>query len=197
MAYLSIQSRDHKYCQIPIPLLVSRNYEYRDINTRMVYKKETSHQYCAKLLESNRNKFVYLTLSLSEGWYKVQCRSALVKTFSEWNPMIGYSQLGSTYTMSKTSLVENFKHGGKDDTGANMATHCCCESSAEVKFLGQPQTLIQETWSPENPNFRQTILTNFSWYCFPTLPATPTIASKNVEILDQMVHSSFTASSRL
>ena len=37
-------------------------------------------------------------------------------------------------------------------------------SSPEVKFLGQPQSLEQETWPPENSNLNKT----FFWISFTT-----------------------------
>ena len=43
-------------------------------------------------------------------------------------------------------------HEWKNDMAANVASLFSKGSSPEVKFLGQPQSLGQETWPPENSN---------------------------------------------
>ena len=45
-----------------------------------------------------------------------------------------------------------------NDMVANMAALFWKESSPEVKFLGQPQSLGQETWHPGNFNFNKIFL---------------------------------------
>ena len=49
------------------------------------------------------------------------------------------------YTTTKSPLVENIIHGLKNDLDANVADTFQKGSSPEVKFLGQPQSLGQET----------------------------------------------------
>ena len=72
------------------------------------------------------------------------------KNLGEWSNAIDYkmvTSLAGVYTTTKTSLVENSKHGWKSDMVANMATLFAREESfLEVKFVGQPQTLGQESW---------------------------------------------------
>jgi hypothetical protein len=58
------------------------------------------------------------------------------------------------YTTVKNPLVEYFAHGWKNDMAASVATFLT-RSSLEVKFLGQPQSLGQETWPPENSNLNK------------------------------------------
>ena len=71
------------------------------------------------------------------------------KNLGEWSNAIDYkmvTSLAGVYTTTKTSLVENSKHGWKSDMVANMATLFAREESfLEVKFVGQPQTLGQES----------------------------------------------------
>ena len=43
----------------------------------------------------------------------------------------------------------------KNDMVANVATFFKGGGSSEVKFLGQPQSLKQETWTPENSNLNK------------------------------------------
>ena len=57
------------------------------------------------------------------------------------------SSLAVLYNTAKTSPVENFKHGCK-----MTWQHFCKGIFWEVKFLGQPQTLEQESRPPENSN---------------------------------------------
>ena len=81
--------------------------------------------------------------------------------------MIGYemsSSLSRVYVIAKTSLVENSKHGWKNDMVANMATLFVRGVLWRSCFLGKLQTLIQETWPPENFILR---LISFSSFLFP------------------------------
>ena len=90
------------------------------------------------------------------------------KNLREWSNAIGYkmvTSLAGVYTTTKTSLVENSKHGWKSEMVANMATRFSRgESFLEVKFVGQLQTLGQESWSPKNSNLRH------FWNTFPSFP---------------------------
>ena len=71
--------------------------------------------------------------------------------------MVGY-EMGflpnMVYTTTKTSLVENLKHGIKSDIAGQHGNTFCYKNSPEVKFLRQPQTLMQETWPLENFDLR-------------------------------------------
>ena len=71
--------------------------------------------------------------------------------------MIGYelgSSLVGAYIIAKTSPVENFKHGLKNHTVANMPIVSARGGSLDIKFLGQPQSLGQETRPTENSNLK-------------------------------------------
>jgi hypothetical protein len=59
------------------------------------------------------------------------------------------------YATVKNPVVENFAHGWKNDMAANVATLFLKRGSPEVKFLGQPQSLGQETWPLENSNLNK------------------------------------------
>ena len=52
---------------------------------------------------------------------------------------------GLHYGQESFNLVESIGHGWKNDMGANVASPFLKGSSAEVKFLGQAQSLRQET----------------------------------------------------
>jgi hypothetical protein len=53
-------------------------------------------------------------------------------------------QLGFT-VWAKTSPVENFKHGLKNDMVVNISTFLCKSRYPKVKFLGQHEALVQGT----------------------------------------------------
>ena len=75
------------------------------------------------------------------------------------------SSLMRVYTTGNTSLVENSKHTCKNIMDANMARFFAREVLQSSKFLGQPQTLIQETWPQENSNFRHFLELFFHLVC--------------------------------
>ena len=58
----------------------------------------------------------------------------------------------------------------KNDMDANVATLFLKGSSLEVKFLGQPQSLRQETWPPENSNLNKIFYCLFIFSIIHPLP---------------------------
>ena len=79
------------------------------------------------------------------------------RSLGEWSNMVGY-EMGSSRVgvyQWRTSSVN-----GKNDMVGQHSNTFCKGSSPEVKFLGQPQTLGQETWPLENSNLR------LFFYCF-------------------------------
>jgi hypothetical protein len=61
------------------------------------------------------------------------------------------------YPTFKTSQVESFERALKNDMATNMPTLFVKGGgggSLEIKFLGEPQTLVQETWPLKNSNSR-------------------------------------------
>ena len=83
--------------------------------------------------------------------------------------MIGYEMDSSpvlVYTTAKTTLVEDFKYGWKNDMVVDMATLFARGEALEVMFLGQPQTVIQETWHLENSNLRHFFISFFFFFFF-------------------------------
>ena len=83
-------------------------------------------------------------------------RSWILREF--WN-FIGWkwhSCLVVVCTMAKSPLVESFVHGWKKWHGCQRGDiFLKGGGSSEVKFLGQPQSLKQETWTPENSNLNK------------------------------------------
>ena len=61
------------------------------------------------------------------------------RTLGEWANLIGYkmgSSLAKVYTLTKISMVENFKHGWKIDMVVNMPTLFAKEVLWKSSFLG-------------------------------------------------------------
>jgi hypothetical protein len=68
--------------------------------------------------------------------------------------MIGYemgSSLAKVYTMSKASLVKNFKDEWKNDMDANMATRFARGVLWKSSFMGNLQPLNKKLGLPRTP----------------------------------------------
>ena len=93
--------------------------------------------------------------------------------------MVGY-EMGSSRVgvyQWRTSSVN-----GKNDMVGQHSNTFCKGSSPEVKFLGQPQTLGQETWPLENSNLRLFFLLFFP-SCMPWQPLSQITVSWRLKFL--------------
>jgi len=105
-----------------------------------------------------------LALEKTEGRFTLRRRSSLEKNY---RGILKFDWLRVTF------LFSGGLHYGQESFGGELCTwmkkwHCyqCGDtflkrSSLEVKFLGQPQTLGQENWPPENPNLNKIFLLFF------------------------------------
>ena len=94
------------------------------------------------------------------------------------------------YTTTKSPLVEKIVHGWKNDMDANVATFFFEGDSPEVKFLGYPQSLGQETWPPENSNSNRISYRLFIFSGIPSLASNNHVLGWNSWPTGALVHHS-------